>query len=420
MKRRFLNNIRRGLGSAYLELENSKDRQSYFDTLLFACLSQSSYFPLFEGPKSQYLYGMILLLTVDERNRIKEKIVESLSINDERWLLFQKLRLLYQYYLDGDESIKEVFKKYYRDFTKPTHKWSKKKTLSFEILAIVMDDMFGLKATLEIVKFIDSKHLDKGEVGWYLMKIQERYKHHALIQEFAKTDDRPLRQNNDVYTLDEFLLKCSDRRYVIRFVNRVSQKTAEDIAQYLNSTNDLAMAKTILNAFDSHLTKYQLPERVILNQVEKYGDSIKEEAYFALLHSHSETVEKLGLQLIQTSEYREWGLAMLFTNYKKEYKDLIVRAYTKVKFSFFNNISSWFTSETFHFMNHTRKNYPDEILRINFEKSYDSSNREHIFYLFEKRKLLTSSVLKECTKDFDDKVVKKAVRILKKQESACL
>ena len=52
-------------------------------------------------------------------------------------------------------------------------------------------------------------------------------------------------------------------------------------------------------------------------------------------------------------------------------------------------------------MNHTKKDYPDEILLINYKKSYDSFDREYIVDIMKKRKLLTPLIIEECQYDFD-------------------
>ncbi len=97
---------------------------------------------------------------------------------------------------------------------------------------------------------------------------------------------------------------------------------------------------------------------------------------------------------------------MLFTNYSKEDLKLIVDTYKKITFNFkkYNLISS----ETVDFMNHKKKNYPDEILYINYKKSYDSFYREYIVDVMKKRNLLTSSIIEECKYDFDYELNEKA------------
>ena len=75
MKRLFLDDIRRGLGKAYIELANAKDKTEYLDTLIFACTHDCSYDFIFEGPKSVYLYQMIKLFDSNIQNRIMNIII---------------------------------------------------------------------------------------------------------------------------------------------------------------------------------------------------------------------------------------------------------------------------------------------------------------------------------------------------------
>ena len=37
LKKDFINNIRKGLGRAYLELESAENKEEYRETLLYAC-----------------------------------------------------------------------------------------------------------------------------------------------------------------------------------------------------------------------------------------------------------------------------------------------------------------------------------------------------------------------------------------------
>ena len=145
MKNTFLNNIRRGLGKAYIELRDSNYKEEYLDTLIFACTHDCAYELIFEGPKSEYLYKLIKLYNDDIQNKIKDIIVNSLSIKDSRGLVFQKLDLLMCYFKDGNTDILNNISNYYYKFIKKTIKWDKYRLSAFEIVLIIMDRAFGLK-----------------------------------------------------------------------------------------------------------------------------------------------------------------------------------------------------------------------------------------------------------------------------------
>ncbi|MDE5856167.1 MAG: hypothetical protein K2H06_03875, partial [Anaeroplasmataceae bacterium] len=71
------------------------------------------------------------------------------------------------------------------------------------------------------------------------------------------------------------------------------------------------------------------------------------------------------------------------------------------------------TYDTIHFMNHKRKDYPDEILLLNYSKAYSSFQREHIFDILKKRELLTKEIIEECCYDFNSEISAKANRLFR-------
>ena len=75
---------------------------------------------------------------------------------------------------------------------------------------------------------------------------------------------------------------------------------------------------------------------------------------------------------------------MLMNNYKKEYKQLLVNAYKKIRFSFYDYTP--LVSYTIDFINSKKKDLPDEILFYTYENSYDAFNREYIVDCMRKRK----------------------------------
>ena len=61
LKKKFIDDIRKGLGRAYLELESAENKEEYKETLLYACLNNCSYDFITEGSKGAYLFDLINL-----------------------------------------------------------------------------------------------------------------------------------------------------------------------------------------------------------------------------------------------------------------------------------------------------------------------------------------------------------------------
>ena len=124
----------------------------------------------------------------------------------------------------------------------------------------------------------------------------------------------------------------------------------------------------------------------------------------------SKKVEHLALTLLNDKENAVNAIHMLMVNYKKEYKQLIIDAYKKIKFSFYGyNPLVYFTTD---FMYSTKKDLPNEILFLAYEKSYNAFYREFILNCMKKRKLLTKELIMECKFDSDYDIRKKATKWL--------
>ena len=409
MKKAFLNNIRRGLGCTYIELRDCKNKDEYLETLIFACLHDCAYDLMTEGPKSYYLYSLIKLYDLDTQRKIRNLIINSLDIKDSRGLVFQKLDMLMCFYYDGDEQVLNNILDYSNTFMKKTVRWNKYRLSTFEIVAIIIDRAFGFKETKKILKFLKDKKLDKNHFGWYFANLGLRYKS-KIVKEFLDDSDNEKTKENE-YTLD-ILLNSEDRFYISCYPFKVKENELNKTIEYLKVTNNISHVKKILLAFSDEHSKYHLPVEVCLNLLTKYNENAEIEniVYDVLEHYKSPIVEVLGLKLIHENKYLIHALTMIFNNYSKKYKDIVVQTYKKLSFSF--NEYNPITNETIDFMNHRRSGYPDEILLINYKKSYDSFCREYIFDVMKKRHLLTLAIIEECKYDFDYELNEK-VRKLK-------
>ena len=408
MMQSFLSNIRRGLGKPYIELKNASDKGKYLDTLLYACLSDSSYNCRVEGPKGVFLYSLINLYDEQAKNFIKDKIIESLSIDDNYNLTFQKIDILLEFYENGDKSLKDVFLNFYNCFTKNTKRWTKNKLKAFEIVALTIDIVFGLKKTKTVIKFILDTHLNLEYFKWYKNRISQKYKKCIEVKEFtSKFNNTKMPHIN--YSLDA-LLKENDVRKMRWFANEISKEEYEKVINYLRKTNDIVQIKKILIVYSDSYIDNQIPLELCLHLLNKFNDDIKDYVYEVIKYYKAKKVLNLGLLLIKDKKYLVTALEMLFNNYFPKYKQLIINSYKKVPFSFYD--CDLITGFAIDFMNHKKKNYPDEILLISYNKTYDSINRKLVFEIMKKRNLLTKQIIEECKHDFNSDIKAKANKIL--------
>ena len=143
----------------------------------------------------------------------------------------------------------------------------------------------------------------------------------------------------------------------------------------------------------------------MLTLIDKFDAETNIEIYNTLADYKDKRVVDLAFKLAETANYKI-AIHMLMSNYKKEYKDLIVSLYKRIKFSF--NSHEFLTYKTIDFMMNKKKDMPDEILYITYYNDYCAFNREYIVKCMNKRNLLTESIKEELKYDSDYEIRKYA------------
>jgi len=107
----FTHHLRRGLGSAIIELRDNPDRLRYRDIVLRCCLRDISYDTQTEGTKGYYLYTAICAL--DEREPFEDIIVEAFHRRLSHRIFQQLADIFRQYVFEGsDKAMQAIIDKY--------------------------------------------------------------------------------------------------------------------------------------------------------------------------------------------------------------------------------------------------------------------------------------------------------------------
>ncbi len=408
LKKDFIDNIRKGLGRAYLELESAEDKEEYKETLLYACINDCSYSFVIEGSKGTYLFDLINLF--DDTVYFKQSIIDFLQNKvPYRNLFAQLLDILKCYYYQGDVEIKQFFNNYYKYFIE-NGKWTKNKILCYEYLCITIYQIFGLKKVLHILKDIEKLKINKDDIGWFLSLISFTYKNNATIQKFLPKEEKDNVSKTYNHTFEEFLKLARINCFNYSFPHWASDIEYEKCINYLKQTKNEDDIILILNAFQYEDCPKIIPEELLFSLLNVHSKNVDIEIYHTLSYRKSKKVENLALTLLQNKENAINAIHMLMNNYKKDYKQLLVDAYKKIRFSFYNYTP--LVSYTIDFMYSAKKDLPDEILFYAYEKSYDAFRREYIVDCMKKRKLLTKEILNELQHDSDYNIRKKATKWL--------
>lgn len=404
IKRIFLDNIRKGLGRTFFELQYATNKEEYKETILYACFTDCSFNFITDGSKGGYLYNLISLL--NDNQYFKQQITSFLENNSPKRDLFaQLIDILVCYIVDGDNEIKMFLNDYYINFTKKSIH-SKNNILCYEYLCIVMHQIFGFNKVLSILKDIERLKIDKNELGWFLSIISYKYKNNKTIQSFLpKIEDNNQVENLD-QTFEEFIKLPEEYRWRRYFSLRASNSELKKCIEYLRITNNKKDILNILEAFQYEDCAKKIPEDVLFSLLNKHDKDVDKEIYTILSFIKSKKVEQLALTLINDKQNIVSAIHMVMVNYKKEYKELLSNAYKKVRFTFYgyNPLISY----TIDFMRTKKKDLPNEILLYAYEKSFDEFNREYVVEIMKKRKLLTTELVNELKYDSNYNIRKKA------------
>ena len=404
LKRKFVNNIKRGLGSAFIELSNAFDKEEYRESLVYCITHNCTYDFIFEGSKGDCLYRLINIYE-DKSYFIDIVIKTLLTIKSYSNLHEQLLDILVEDYYNGNKDIKKFFEYYYSHFVN-NGRWTKNKINSFNYLSIKMSQLFGIRKVRSIID--DWKRLNINICDyWFGFHINQKYRRHNLIN--IESDNRPTEEYK--HTFEEFLELIKTKEYVYCFGCFATEEEHEKCMNYLTNSDDENIVRKILVNYQNEYVKRKINIEILLSLIGKFDAETNIEIYNALAYYKDKRAVDLAFKLAETPNYKI-AIHILMTNYKKEYKDLIVSLYKKIRFSF-NSYES-LTSETIDFMMNKKKNMPDEILYITYYNDYCAFNREYIIRCMNKRNLLTESIKEELKYDSDYEIRKYANRYIKK------
>ena len=198
LKRNFINNVKRGLGSAFIELSNAINKEEYKESLVYCITHDCTYDFIYEGSKGDYIYRLINLY--EEKSYFIDLVKKTLlTIKSYSNLHEQLLDILMEYYYNGNKDIKKFFEDYYSHFIN-NGRWTKNKINSFNYLSIKMSQLFGIRKVKDIVT--DWKKLNINISNhWFGYHISEKYKKYNLVNIESNIETN----NKYNHTFEEFI-----------------------------------------------------------------------------------------------------------------------------------------------------------------------------------------------------------------------
>lgn len=358
-ERTFSQALRRGLGSAIVELKNAGNATAYRDVLLRCCLRDISYDWQSEGTKGYYLYDA--LLASGEPEYYERAIIEKFLSRCYDGLFYQLSAILYRFADDGSEDAKEALHSKYDYFaskkgrlreTPPVHEGSQWDEVVFHLLSL--DGFSAFKRYAEDVGKIllhDSENRAMYD-GWFEVRVKNifgkkkvdaffdrNYGRSAAVK--ALVDTLKIRSDGvnlfqaeakrRKITIDDLLqiargLAAEERPRlkmtgsIYRFAKKASDSEMRDLAYAALHEEHETVRALLLKPFGLKTT-WSRPFPLDISPLMEYAWSentlLAESAIDCLEAFKDKRIHDLAVQLLERKGLGSFALALLIRNYRK-------------------------------------------------------------------------------------------------------
>ena len=445
----FLYNLRRGLGSAIIELYENPERSKYLNIALRCCLKNIGYDVQSEGTKGYYLYTAICAL--GEKDEFEDIIIDAFMKRLENRLFQQLADILCLYADDGSKKARNALSTKYQCLAKQlvaqrafphrycereqfeylmicevdTYKWPAFKKCIVDAGRISMmrkddacncydwflshgENIFGKE---KIDKYLDIASKESAEVRAFVTAINKL--------EIIRKENLRLRIEPEV-TLESYISRAKELEKdqyayphmsvsAMSFLRQSNQSDLRNLVTAIIDEPSDEIKANMLRAFRD--TDFPADIDLLVNYAESDCERLQDIAIDALARFEDRRVHDLSVKLI-TSGNLDAGLPLLINNWSKHVEPLIrehILSSRRVSHAMQQNILDIYTK-------HRSKSCGD-ILEHVYRHGECAYCRYGIVEAMWKRRVLQTSILGECLYDSYDETRKMARRIKKLLEN---
>lgn len=440
----FLHQLRRGIGSAIIELKQNDNREKYKEIVYRCCLKDIGYDLQVGGTKGYYLYTAISALGCEDE--FLEVITKAYLERLPHGLMQQLTDILLSYVQDGSSKAVTVLRDKYNQLKE---KLTKQKDFpyrycereQFEELMIASINIGKWKAFKQCVDdagyiirarkddkcsnydwFLDSAAIQfgKDKVWKYLNDASsESQNMRSVVSEYQNIE---LTQENHQAALQPVTLKfligeiqkhpLNQRPFGIigccmRFAREANKEEIFDLAKYIEAEDNDFIRTQLLRVFrkvDYPLNKEYLIGLAYLNNLE-----LREAAIEALARFKGEQIHDLAIELLEAGD-TEFGLTLLKENWKKADDPLIRKLVLKSQ-----RVPHHMQIGLRDIYSKHRSSTCGEILIHAYRNGECSFCRSEIVTAMGKNGVLTDKILLECQYDSYNETRKYANRLIKRR-----
>ena len=434
-EKEFSQALRRGLGSAIIELKSDKNNSAYSDIVLRCCLRDIAHDTQVEGTKGYYLYTAIK--TFDNPEMFLGKIIEKFG-KRLYWRLSRQLYdILCCFSNDGYKNADEALERKYDDLKnrlpalrKYNHTYSEREQLeslmirklscgfkTFKQSVYDISEMIAKRGNADCIFFdfvLDHAKEKFGEkrVNDFIDEMCEKSSAIKLLVDTLNESElsrKEFQENmfSKSITVEDLLQNARAAaanenprskmpRYRHLFAKRASDEDLMELAHAVLRENDDTVKALLLMMFwrkpfpldITPLIEYTRSENALLSEI----------AMKDLEYVKDKRIHDLALQLLEEKGLDSFALGLLLKNYRKTDDDAIRKLIVKT-----SNVPQHVQSDIADIYTYHRSETALPILLHVYQRGECSHCRYDIVRAMSHCKVLTNEILEECLYDsFED------------------
>lgn len=441
----FLYKLRRGLGSAIVELQENPDRTKYRDVVLRCCLKNIAYDVQCEGTKGYYLYTAINALGLKEE--FEDILINAFMKRLEHRLFQQLTDILCMYTHDGSLKAQNALNEKYRYFMERLPRQSAFpyrfcEREQFEELMISRVDANkwpAFKKCVHDAGMIMSMRKDDSCscYDWFLSHCENMFGKDRVWQylETASESSEAIQVFVDGYselervreknsrlriepevTLESYIARARELendqyayarmyRAGMRFSRQASQEDLLELVSQITQEPSDEVRANMLRVF--RYIDFPGDIELLMQYVKSNCERLHDIAIDSLERFKDDRVHNLAVKLLQEGDL-DAGLSLLISNWRKSDEELIRKHILSRRVS-----HSMQMSLRDIYLKH-RSNSCGDILEHIYENGECTQCRSGIVESMVKNRVMRESILQECRFDSYDDTRKIAVRFIKR------
>lgn len=422
--------LRRGLGSAFIELKACNSREKYKDVVLWCCLHNTCYDSQSEGNRGKYLYDAISLF--DDKSFFEEAIINKFTKKNLESCLFEWLcSLLFQFAKGGSLRARTVlYEKYDALFKLLTNSKRINNTLflkntEFEWLCIWLISLDGFRAFKGIVDrvgnyYISAKDTKNIDLEWFYTSAKDQFGE-VRVDKYLKNDSAKNKavsaflkeiesiNRNEPYqpdaapSLKEYIDACREtsgyrcRGIALRFARTASMEDLTELARVVIQETNLKIKLELLWPFRKK--PFPLDESSIFELTKSNDKAIRDIAFEIMQNTPSDRVHEYAVMLLREKKEIVNALSLICSCYKSTDEELLLEGIKSLAVT--NSSSEWHGvfMNVENLLDRHSYRFGLSLFENVYRQTMCSYCRANLVQKMFKRKILPIEILEECLYD---------------------